>query len=80
MEPRPVTIVFCGLIAYDALRFTFESLPLGVFAHNTLFLYAALAHGVGLELAKSTRGQSRAQRYPAHAGPALAVRPNRRMR
>ena len=80
MEPRPMTIVFCGLIAYDALRFTFESLPLGVFAHNTLFLYAALAHGVGLELAKSTRGQSRAQRYPAHAAPALAVRPNRRMR
>lgn len=49
LEPHPITILFASLIAYDGLRFSFEALPLGIFAHNTLFLYGALSHAVGLE-------------------------------
>jgi exopolysaccharide production protein ExoQ len=43
--PTHLGILFCTLIVYDGLRFQFESLPLGIFAHNTLFLYAALGFG-----------------------------------
>lgn len=39
--PTHLGALFCALIVYDGLRFQFESLPMGIFAHNTLFLYAA---------------------------------------
>lgn len=58
LEPRPVTILFAAIIVYDGLRFSFESLPLGLFSHNMMFLYGALAHGVGLEFRQRRRKAS----------------------
>jgi exopolysaccharide production protein ExoQ len=46
MLEQTVTIFFACIILYDIVRFQFEALPLGIFAHNTLALYGALAHGL----------------------------------
>lgn len=63
IDPQPITIMFASLIAYDALRFNFESLPLGIFAHNTLFLYGALSHAVRVRTGK--QAQAPAATLPA---------------
>lgn len=40
---QPASALFCAFIAYDAMRFPFEAIPLGLFSHNVLLLYASLA-------------------------------------
>lgn len=69
IDPHPVTILFAALIAYDGLRFSFESLPLGIFAHSTVFLYGALSHGVGIRFS-----QRRTASAPGLARPGTHVR------
>jgi len=61
LRPKPITIMFATLIIYDMIRFNFESLPLGIFAHNTLYLYGALAHGAGLFLQPARDAAAAAQ-------------------
>jgi exopolysaccharide production protein ExoQ len=69
LEPKPVTILFAAIIVYDGLRFSFESLPLGLFSHNMMFLYGALAHGVGLEFRQRPRKASQVIAPPGKSGP-----------
>lgn len=40
---HPVSALFCAFILYEAMRFPFEAIPLGLFSHNVLLLYAAFA-------------------------------------
>lgn len=45
-RPSAMTPYYLAMIAYYAMRFNFESLPLAVFSHNMLILYGALSHGL----------------------------------
>lgn len=40
---QPASALFCAFIVYEAMRFPFEAVPLGLFSHNVLLLYAAFA-------------------------------------
>lgn len=40
---QPASALFCAFIVYEAMRFSFEAIPLGLFSHNVLLLYAAFA-------------------------------------
>jgi len=43
-----ISILFVVIVIYELVRFSWEALPTGIFAHNTLYIYAALGHAGGV--------------------------------
>jgi exopolysaccharide production protein ExoQ len=40
---QATSCLYCAFLVYDGMRFQFEAIPLGLFSHNVLLLYAAFA-------------------------------------